>query len=190
MDQRDALTWIAVELTHQGEAKVEDGSLEEALRKDLHAPEDHPVFVPAEIYRKGTEIVVLTVLMDEYAFVASGLPETSYYALEDRPYVASVVSVRTGPHKIRTLSTIPNSKIEEWRSQLRAKVSADIRAADRVRVREGKYKTLVGDVTGIEQDSAFVRIHLRSLKIIADIPLVFLEVYDEPEDVAGENGNL
>ena len=182
MDQRDALTWIAVELTHQGEAKVEDGTLEASLRVDLNIPAEHPVFAPAEIYRKGNEVVVLTVLMDEYAFVASGLPDTSYYALEDRPYVASVVSVRTGPHKIRTISTIPNSKIEEWRSQLRAKVSADIRAADRVRVREGKYKSLVGDVTGIEQESAFVRIHLRSLKIIADIPLVFLEVYEEPDN--------
>ena len=170
-------------MTRQGESKVEDGSLEAVLRSDLNCPEDHPIFIPAETYRKGKEIVVLHVLMQGYAFVASGLPETRYYALEQRSYVASIVSAPTGPHKIRTLSTIPNIKIEDWRAQLRSKVVADIRVLDRVRALEGKYKSLVGDVTGIEDDMAFVHIELRSLQIIANIPLVFLELYVKPEEM-------
>ena len=176
VDQRDALTWIALELTHQGDLKVEEGTLEDSLRSDLSISDDHPIFIPAETYHKENEIIVLHVLLQGYAFVASGLPETRYYALERRPYIASVVSTHTGPYKMRTLSTIPNSKIEEWRALLRKKVTADIQNKDHVRIREGKYKSLVGEVVGIEGDCAFVYVELRSLQIIAGVPLVFLEV--------------
>jgi len=122
-------------------------------------------------------------LMEGYIFVASGLSDHIYYGLERKPYVSSVISSTSGPHKMRVLSTVPDLKIREMRRQLRQKVSSDIKAGEWVMVLDGRYRSLEGTVTGIEEDSAFVRIELRSLKLIATIPLVFLEARVKPDGV-------
>lgn len=180
MDRRDAPTWIIIELTHLGEAKLEDGSLEKSLRSDLGVDRNFPIFIPATTYRKDGKDVTLR-LIEGYVFVASGLPETDYFALESKPYIAQVMSTRPGPYKMRVLSTVPDSQVEDLRRQLQGLLASDIAIYDRVRVIEGTYRNLEGVVMGIHGDNAFVRINLRSMEVIATIPLISLKSLD-PDD--------
>lgn len=177
VDQRDDLTWIAIELTRQGEAKVEDGTLAASLRSDLDVGDDHPVFVPSMVYRTGGRLITLH-LMEGYVFVASGLPETQYFSLEKRPYVSQVMSGPGGPHGMRVLSVIPNSNILELQSKLRGLVASDIEIGASVSIHDGRYHGLDGTVLGLADEDAFVYVNLRSIKIIATVPLVFLEAQD------------
>ena len=118
MDRRDDLTWIIVELSPQGEVKVEEGVLEQTLRRDLRVGSDFPVFVPAVTYRRGNRKTTIR-LLEGYVFLGSGLPDVTYYGLENRSYVEKVMSTITGPYKLRTLNTIPNSNIEDLKKKLR-----------------------------------------------------------------------
>jgi len=179
VDRRDELTWVVIELTSLGEAKVDDGTLEEALRTDLDGGPHFPIFVPATMYRKGGRTHVVA-LMQGYVFVGSGLSDVAYYRLEQKPYVSQVISTVSGPHEMRVLSTIPDKKIREMRHQLRQKVSSDIKQGDWVTVIKGTHRSLEGEVMGMEAEDAFVKIELRSIKLIATIPLVFLEAKDSP----------
>jgi len=181
VDRRDELTWVIVELSHLGEAKVDDGTLESVLRSDLDVPDYFPIFIPAATYKKNGKTYAVT-LMEGYVFVGAGLPETAYYALERKPYVTSVISTVTGPYRMRVLSTIPDKQVKSMRGQLREKVSSDIKRGDWVIVLEGTHRSLEGEVTGVEDGSAFVKIELRSLKVITTIPLVFLEASPRPEE--------
>lgn len=180
MDRRDETTWIAIELSRMGEAKVEDGVLEDTLRADLSVGPDFPIFIPAITYIKGKRKFTVQ-LMEGYVFVATGLSETTYFDLERKPYVNQVMSSQSGPHKIRVLSTIPNKKIEELKRQFKELVSSDIEIHDKVRVIEGTYRMLEGEVLGKDGEDAFVEIELRSLRVIATIPLVFLESVENGE---------
>ena len=175
MDRRDELTWAVVELTPLGEAKVDEGTLEGTLRADLDVGLTFPIFIPATTYKKGGRAHVIT-LMQGYVFVGSGLPDVVYYRLEQKPYVSQVISSVSGPHEMRALSTIPDKRIRDMRHQLRQKVSSDIKPGDWVAVIKGTHRSLEGEVMGMEADDAFVKIELRSIKLIATIPLVFLEV--------------
>ena len=159
--------------------KVEEGVLEASLRSDLGIGPDFPIFIPAVTYTKGKRKFTVQ-LMEGYVFVASGLPETTYFSLERKPYITQVITTNSGSHEMRVLSTIPNSKIESLRKKFRELVTSDIVLYDEVQVLDGPYRGLEGRVLGSVADLAFVEITLRSLKAIATIPLVFLEsVKDE-----------
>jgi len=172
------LTWIAIELSHLGEQKVEEGTLLESLRSDLGVGSEFPVFIPALTYFKGNKLITLH-LMEGYVFVGSGLMEAQYFSLERRPYVTQVMSIPGGPHRIRALSVIPNSRVDELKTQLRQMVSSDLRVNDRVRVLDGTYRSLEGKVVGFNKtrDMAFVHFRLRSLETVATIPMVLLESF-------------
>ena len=172
MGPRDAQTWIVVELNHLGETKVVEGTLEKALRSDLGVDASFPIFIPVAKYPKGQRTITLH-LMEGYVFVGSGLPDTTYFALERRPYVNTIIST---PGKMRTLNAVPNNKIEELRTQLRKMVAADIQDGEQIRVTNGSYRNLEGQVLSIVGESAVIQIKLRSLELVVTIPVVFLEV--------------
>ena len=185
MDRRDETTWIAIELSRLGEAKVEEGILEDILRNDLGSsdfplPPEFQIFIPAVTYTKGKRKFTVQ-LMEGYAFVATGLPETTYFDLERKPYVNQVMSSLAGPHKMRVLSTIPNKRIEELRKKFQELITSDIELYEVVRVVDGTYRALGGRVLGKDGDYAFVEITLRSLRVIATVPLVFLETVSDEE---------
>ena len=182
MDQRDDLTWIALELTKFGEQRVEDGTIAGIIRKDLDAAADHLVFVPALGYTKGNRRITLH-LMEGYVFIAAGLPEVSYFALEKKPYANQVMSTRGGPHQMRALSVIDNDYVTSMRTQLRGMIASDIEMGTKVRMINGRYKSLEGTVLDLEDDYAFVGVELRSLKVIATVPKIFLESEDTVPEV-------
>ena len=174
MDRRDVPGWIAIELTRLGEAKVEDGSLDGALRRDLRVDADFNLVIPAATFSRRGKSTTLH-LVEGYVFVGAGLDDTCYFALERQAYTAQVMSSPSGPHRMRTLATVTNAHIDNLKVQLRAMVVSDLELDTTVKVTDGRYRHLEGRVVGLDDDHAFVRITLRSLDIIATIPRIFLE---------------
>lgn len=172
-DRRDGTTWVALELTRQGEKLVDDGTLAQELRRALGVEEDWPVFIPARVYeKKGKRITVH--LMEGYAFVATGLDEVFYFRLENSKLVAQVMSSR-GRRGIRRLETINDSQVAELRRQLNHEVASDIVPGMKITVTDGIYSALQGTVTDVEGDYAVVHFELRSLQIVSKVPKVFLD---------------
>lgn len=176
MDQRDDRTWVVIELSHLGETKVDEGTLEATLRRDLDIPHDFPIFIPIISYPKGARTINIH-LMEGYVFIGSGLQDTAYFALERKEYVTQVIST---PGRVRSLSVVPNAKIEDLRKQLRKLVASDLNAGATVRVTNGTYRNLEGLAIIVSGDTAIVRIKLRSLDLMATIPTVFLDAIINP----------
>lgn len=172
-DQRDGTTWVALELTKQGEKLVEEGTVATEIRSLLGVEEDWPIFVPAKVYEKRGKRVTIH-LMDGYVFVATGLDEVQFFRLEGTKYVERVMAQKS-TRGIRVLSVIPDNKVMEMRRQLAEEVATDIVPGMRVLVTEGIYAKLEGTVEEVDEDHAVVYFALRSLKCITKIPKVFLE---------------
>ena len=172
-DQRDEETWVVLELTRQGELRAEEGTLAKSLVDALDAP-DHPVFVPAITYdRDGTRVTVH--LMQGYAFVASGLPESAYFALVHRcQFVRKVLSAAMS-NGMPVLQVVPDQHVRELRRQLQEQVASDIDDGMCVKITQGVYGGLTGKVVGSDGDKALVHIKLRSFEVIRTIPKFFLE---------------
>ena len=180
-DKRDGRTWVVIELTRAGDLKKEDGTLAATLIQALGAPKDFPIFIPAVVYSRGGRRVAIH-LMEGYVFVATGLPEIAYFALErDKQYVRRVLSV-VGPAGIRVMSVVHNDKIEEMRRKLKDQVASDIMEGMRVRITEGVYSALEGEVLDVEDEEAHVRILLRSIDLIVRVPKMFLDPSDSTDE--------
>lgn len=186
MDQRDDRTWVVIELSHLGETQVDEGTLDATLRRDLDVQPDFPIFIPTISYPKGNRTINIH-LMEGYVFVESGLQDTTYFALERKGYVAQVLSI---PGRVRSLSVVPNSRIEDLRKQLRELVSSDIQNGALVHVTDGTYRNLEGLAIIVTDSTAIVRIKLRSLDLMATIPTVFLEAISNPNGETFLNAGL
>jgi transcription antitermination factor NusG len=171
-DQRDVTTWVVLELTRQGELRIEEGSLAKHLRDALDVSQDHPIFIPSAMYTAGGRKVSVH-LMEGYAFVGSGLPESSYLSLERGPYVRRVLTTR-GPHGMRVLSVIPQSKVQLLRDQLREQVVSDVSEGMQVRITDGPYAHLDANVIELDGEFAHLHVTLRSLDLIARVPRMFI----------------
>ena len=147
--------------------------------------DSYPLFVPYTSYEKGGRRVSVR-LIEGYAFVASGLPETRYFALERGNLVSQVISSR-GVHGVRVIHCVPNSRIDQLRSQLRASTSSSLEVGVRVRVVGGNYARLEGDIVDVNTDRAAVRITLRSIDVIAWIPFVALDSNLDSEEEVPED---
>jgi len=180
VDRRDDPTWAALELSRVGELKIEDGSLEDLLQRDLDLPPNFPIFIPAASYPRDGKLVTIF-LVEGYCFVGTGLPEVMYFALEEKPYVNKVISF-VGPHGIRALSAIPNQQIQDMKNQLHELTSEDIQEGSRVKITEGIYRSLEGDVVHVKGEEVAVKIVLRSIHVITTLPRVFVEILN-PQQV-------
>jgi len=172
-DRRDGTTWVALELTRQGEKEVETGTLDGELRSALTLDAGWPIFIPSRVYKRGAKKVVVH-LMEGYAFVASGLDEVNYFRLEHEGKLVERVMTASSPGGLRVLKTIPDRQIRELRRKLVEEVSSDLEPNIAVHVSDGRYKGLEGVVLMIEGEYALVSIELRSMEIVATIPRVFL----------------
>jgi len=120
--------------------------------------------------------------MEGYAFVASGLPETKYFALERvSAHVKKVLANRT-PNRIPVLSVVGDRDIDDMRRRLREVLAADIEEGMRVTVTQGTYAKLDGEVLHVGEEDAQVLIKLRSFQVIRSIPRVFLDPMGDEED--------
>jgi transcription antitermination factor NusG len=150
------------------------------LRSDLGVDDSYPVFVPYTSYEKGGRRVVVE-LIEGYAFVASGLSETRYFSLEKGTLVAQVISSK-GVHGFRVIHSVPDARIRSLRDQLREAVSSNLEIGTHVRVTGGNYSRLDGRIIDIADDKAAIRITLRSIDVVAWIPLAALDTNLTPEE--------
>jgi len=161
--------------------RADDGTLADVLREALEVGPEHPVFIPAVTYVKDGHRVTVH-LMEGYAFVATGLPETCYLNLEkDSPYVRHVLSAPGGQGML-VLSVISDHDVQEMRAQLRSTIAQDINIGMQVKINQGTYAKLTGEVVGLEGDDAHIHIKLRSFEVIRTIPTVFLEPAGEEDE--------
>ena len=175
-DDRDLKTWVILELTRQGEQKVAEGVFDKVLRKAMSLEDAHGVFVPSMTYKKAGRTVTLH-LMEGYAFVESGLPETAYFKMEAHQDVKRVMS-SASPSGMRILHTLPDKDILSMRDKLRTMVMGDVTPGSTVNISDGPYRGMDGEVLDLEEDYAILKISMRSLAIVTKIPQVFLEVED------------
>jgi len=173
-DKRDVQTWVSLELSRIGEQKATEGTLEAALRRDLGVDEAWPIFIPSTTYTRNNKKVTIH-LMEGYAFVGSGLPETSYFALERKQLVVQVMSTKP-PKGLRTLSVISDKHIQDMRMKMRTLITEGIKVKAKVDILDGLYTGLSGSVLDVMGDYVLVHIELRSIEIIATIPRIFVEI--------------
>lgn len=167
-DQRDGTTWATLELTKPGEQKAIEGRLESCLRSLLSVDSSFPVFVPYATYTKGGRTVSIR-LIEGYAFVATGLPETSYFRLERSPLISRVFSSQQR-NGMRVLHSLPNGEVEAMRKRLAESLGSDLEAGARVRITGGNYRDLEGVIVDLYEKRAAVQITFRSLTAIAVVP--------------------
>ena len=79
------------------------------------------------------------------------------------------------PNGMRTLNVLPEREIASMRRKLAEQVSSDITEGMHVRVTEGTYGNMDGEVLTVDPEDADVRFTLRSIDLIARIPRVFLK---------------
>jgi hypothetical protein len=187
-DERDATTWVVLELTEVGERLAEEGHLESHLRAVLDCPEDHRVFVPyTVIIRHGRRSVINVI--EGYAFVASGLPDTSYFSLPSKsPNIKSVLHVQSSG-RLKTLSTVPDKSVMDLQQRLRKMISREIEIGSDVRIHEGLHRGLVGRVVDVHGEDAFVFIKMRTIETVRVFPRYALRPadgvlgFDSPSDI-------
>lgn len=187
-DTRDRPTWVVVELNPAGEAKVDEGTLEDALRRDLDTDEDHPVFVPAVTYQRTPNSRPITkTLMQGYAFAATGLDEIRYFRLETKTNYVNQVMSSMGSNGIRVLHVVPDVQIEAMRKQLRSLTVRDLSEGDLARVVEGRLKGLTVRVVELLDGGEVVvmTVGLRSLKGFLCLPRIVLAVEDDEGEAVG-----
>jgi len=179
-DPRDRQTWVVIELGHAGEVRVEEGTLESTLRRDLDIDEGHLIFVPAVTYHRPDRVVTKT-LIQGYVFVASGLSEVKYFSLETRTNYVNQVMSSVGTNGIRVLHCVSDAEIESMRVSLRGLCVRDLGIGDRARVVEGRLKGLTVKVLCfLEDDLVIVETEgLQSLRATLCFPRMFLAVEDE-----------
>ena len=165
--------WVTLELSRKGE-KEEPEALRDLLS---HAAggKDVEIFVPAMSYFRKDHALTLTV-MEGYAFVRAGFPAAFYFEFEKSPYVSKVLSTddRTG----RYLCYVPDSAIQEMRSQLRDQSIREVDQGDEVSIVDGVYAGLEGTVLKVldNDEDALVNIHgLVSIETVVEFPLQYLK---------------
>jgi hypothetical protein len=170
-DVRDAQTWAVLELTRAGERLIEEGKIEAVLRRHLHCPDDHRIFVPAVFYpplRPGDMPVVLSVT-EGYVFVAAGLPDSDLYALESTQFVRKVLHTRS-PNGLRVLMTVPDSSLNELRQGLAKLVATSVSLGMSVFVLHGLLAGLEGTVVSDNGETIDLYVEMRSLRLLRRLP--------------------
>lgn len=135
------------------------------------------MFVPAVTYVKDGQRITVH-LMEGYAFVGSGLPESVYFALPfkgpGQQIVRKVLS-NTLSNGMPFLQVVSNAHVQDLKRQMAAVVASDIDPEMSVKITQGVYAGLTGKVVWTEADDAYVHVKLRSFEVIRTVPKVFLE---------------
>ena len=171
--------WVVLELSPQGEDEDPE-VLRKAIGKAVKNAKD--VFVPASIITRGHTRSVYK-LFENYIFVRRTQLDQVYFKLEGSKYIASVLTVLE--RRVRKVSAVPDSSIEQMRRQLHVETEQGIEVGDEVLVMSGAYSGIKGRVIENipENNSVQVFIKLRSKQALLTLPRSFLKfVSKDTED--------
>jgi len=170
--------WVVLELSPQGEDEDPE-VLRKAVGKSIKSLKD--VFVPASTITRGHSRSVYK-LIENYIFVRRTQPDPVYFKLEGSKYITSILTVYD--HRIRRISAVPDSSIEQMRLQLHIETEQGIEVGDEVLVMSGAYSGIVGKVIENipENNSVQVFVKLRSKQALITLPRSFLKYVSNTED--------
>jgi len=180
MDKRDQQTWVVLELSHTGESRAKEGTLEKSLRYELGVDSDFPIFVPIQTYHRGDKLVRIDG-MQGYAFVGTGLNDHLYFSLEDTPFVRSVISVKSNHKGMRDLACVGDDAIEGIRNTIRREISDDLQEGMEVRVRTGLFSYLEGTLLDRDGDDIIIQLSMRSIQAIIRVNGLYVDPLDLSE---------
>ena len=163
--------WVVLELSPQGEDEDPE-VLRKSIGKAVKNSKD--VFVPVSIITRGHTRSIYK-LVENYIFVRRTQPDPVYFKLEGSKYVVSVLTIVE--HRIRKISGVPDSSIEQMRRQLHVETEQGIEVGDEVLVMSGAYSGINGKVIENipENNSVQVFIELRSKQALLTLPRSFLK---------------
>jgi len=172
-DERDAPTWVVLELTRAGERLIEEGRLDYVLRQHLQCPPEHPIFIPTVVYNSDdpNDRIVLSAT-EGYVFIASGLSERSLFQLEGLPFVKKVMTSRDPATGLRVCMVVSDRDLQQIRLQLSKLISSTLTPDMEVSIIHGHLTGMRGKIVSddSESDSVDIYIELRSLRLIRRIP--------------------
>ncbi len=171
-DERDAQTWVVLELTRAGERLIDEGKMDGVLRRHLKCGDTHPIFVPAVFYppTRADEAPIVLSVTEGYVFVAAGLPDSDFYALENTPIVKKVLHTREPSTGMRVLMTVPDHSLRELRQGLAKLVASSISPGMPVLVLHGLLAGLEGTVVLDNEATVDVYVEMRSLRLLRRLP--------------------
>jgi transcription antitermination factor NusG len=175
--------WVVVELSHQGEKKS-TSELIPLIENEIGS--DLEIFVPSLTYSRYDRNVTIC-LMEGYFFVEGGRAASTYFVLEESPYVQRVLS--RDEDSGRYLCYVGQETVDELRGKLQKQAARDIRVGDYVLVNEGAYQSLKGKILDVfmERERATVHIvDLKSMEIIVELPFQFFGRPEPPEEHENE----
>lgn len=172
--------WVVFELSRQGE-KLSRPELDDLLLLELG--EDAEVFIPSITFsRRGSNMSVC--LMEGYFFVKSGLPVTTYFALEDQPFVKRILTQDEDTDRL--ICYVGGDVVNDLRRKLQDQAARTLQPDDYVVVVEGPFANLKGKIIDVFSDKGSATIHivdLKSMEIIVELPFQFFEHTDDLDGV-------
>lgn len=168
--------WVALELTSRGESEKDINAILSLIRKCL-GNESVEIFVP--IYYEDEEYFEKNVtLLNGYFFIRhdAALP---YHKLRESKYFEGVVcNPRT-----KEVDIIPDTQIQELRNKFNGlmKDASKVKPGQTVRILDGLYKGLVGELVKVlkRDQMCIIKItSLKSRKITVSAPLMSVSVVD------------
>jgi len=175
--------WVIMELSYQGEQKTPE-ELALLLRGQLGGGAD--IFIPAVTFSRRNSTVTIC-LMEGYFFIEASLPTSTYFDLEDTTYVRKVLT--RDESKGRFLYYVDQAMIDDLKSRLKEQTVRNIQVGDMVKVVEGPYSKLSGEILSLVEGEDRALIHivdLKSMEVIVELPFQFFEHmgddWDEPDN--------
>ncbi len=171
--------WVALELSSRGEAEKDINTILAIIRKNL-GNDALEIFVP--IYYEDEEYFEKNVtLLNGYFFIKydSTVP---YHKLKDSKYFEGVVC-----HPVtKQVDVIPDAQVQELRDKFNGLMheASRVKIGQTVRILDGLYKGLVGELVKVlkRDEMCIIKItSLKSRKITVSAPLMSVAVVDGDE---------
>jgi len=164
--------WVILELSHQGEKKTPP-ELQSLLQPEIG--EGVEIFVPSITFSRRESNVTIC-LMEGYFFVEAVIPPSTFFTLEELPYVRRVLT-HDEPNG-RFICYVEQDTVDELKEKLHRQAARDICVGDYVRVCEGAYSSLRGKILNVFADKERASVHivdLKSMEVIVELPFQFFE---------------
>lgn len=164
------MSWVALELTHLGET---ENDLEKIRKEILKVDSDAEVFIPVHTYKKNGKTYNKS-LMDGYLFVNLADPGV-LFNLENTSYFKQVLTSTDSENKERYATRIRDSEIQRMKAQMAHMYRVGLAEGDVVNITEGLWKDMEATVLELRENDVLVKINLRSLESIIELPKIFVE---------------
>jgi len=161
--------WVTLQLSEKGEITLEEEPciIENVIKKLVKGDYFFPVF-----YDKKRNYDNKIFLFRGYIFVEYLKENKVYSEISNSPYFVGPLMIN------RRLHLLPDIKIRQMKKQLTKLTRPSIKAGDRVRLLDGKYKSLDATVTEYykKEKEADLKIELKCMHILVPrVPIVYLK---------------